>query len=328
MKKFFLKLLPYAIVFLIAFSLLGSWFVGGNAKSWASSQNRAAYTFPELKLSSPINQLFFQDVDRFLSDSLAVKLPLISGVNLAVLSTLGMPLNGAALVGTPVPEFFPTDPLGTQLYYADDFTLPCKANFDAINTSLDAFNKVIESSTVTTKVLIAPNKSTVPAESLSPWQEWLLKCSSQGRNVLQKYSEQYSEIVVIEPLNSSFANASETYWSGDTHWKPTTAEAILPYFAEGEDYSHSNWQNLPFEKRQDLLAFLSIVDEQSEVSITPLASQFEVTTNTLKSGGILTKIVNTTSSAEMKTGIVVFDSFIGASDLIPKIASQYRTTYF
>ena len=328
MKKLLLKLVPYAIVFLVAFFLLGSWVLGGSAKSWASSQNRPAYVFPELKLSSPLNRLFFQNVDKFLSDSLAVKLPLISGVNLAVLSTIGMPLNGAALVGSPVPEFFPADPLGTQLYYVDDFTLPCKANFTAMKKSLDTFDKVAKNSSVSSKILIVPNKSTVQADSLSPWQEWLLKCSTQGRSALKEYSAQYSELVVVDPLNSSFANSSETYWSGDTHWKPATAEVILPYFGAGVSSSRTDWKTLTFEKRQDLLAFISIIQEQSEASSAPLNSQFEVTNTTLKSGGVLSKVVNTSSTSNMKSGIVIFDSFVGASDLIPKIASQYQTTYF
>ena len=328
MKKTFLKLAPYVIVFIVAFLLLCCWTVGGNTKSWASSQNRPEYTFPELTLSSPMSQTFFLDVDKFLNDSLAVKLPLVSGVNLAVLSTIGLPLNGPALAGSQVPVLFPANPLEIPLFLAGDFTLPCDANFDALHSSLEAFNKVAKSSSVSSKILVVPNKSTVEEHSLSNWQELLLKCSVQGRITLKEYAAQYPELVVVEPLNSSFTNEGGTYWNGDTHWKPKTAEVILPYLGAGEEPSNTNWQNLPFTKSQDLLALISIDQLQSVDSLNPLRSQFEVTNSTLKSGGMLSKVVNTSSSIEMQSGIVVFDSFIRDSDLIFKIASKYRTTYF
>lgn len=321
----------YGLSAVVAVALFSAWFVGPDAAMWAASQNRPAREFPSVSLESLGNTDTYLGIEQALGDQLRSKYPIVTFLNEAALTSAGLPLSSRMTSGNPLPSFFPAAGIDTNLFFGNDFTLPCSRDREAMRTAMRTWESSLDEAGKTGLYMIPPNKSTVMLDTETPWANALMQCSLAGRADLVDIASEFSSLRLISPDEVRATSPNPPYWTGDTHWNSDSAETLVTTVQERFRgiVAEPAQDKAPYKllRSQDLLAMLGIDRQLSGTSALPGDAAVNLEKRSAKNGSLVWTFETVGAPETAPTALFVVDSFVYATEISAKLLSQFKSGY-
>jgi hypothetical protein len=321
----------YGLSAVVSIALFGAWFVGPDAALWAKSQNRPAREFPAVSLESLGNTDTYLGIEQALGDQLRSKYPIVKFLNEAALTSTGLTLSSRMTNGSPLPSFFPAAGIDTNLYYGQEFVLPCSRDPEVMRTGMAKWESALEEAGKTGIYMIPPNKSTVMLDIENPWAKALMRCSVAGRADLVDIASEFSSLHLISPEDVRATSPNPPYWTGDTHWNSDSAETLVT--AIQESFAGVVMEPAPdvapheIQKPQDLLFMLGVNRQLSGTSAHPSDAAVNLEKRSAENGALVWTFETVGAPATAPTALFIVDSFVYATDITAKLLSQFKSGY-
>lgn len=321
--------LSYAICVCLALGLVSAWLVGPPIGTWARLQNHARPKLPALSVSSLSHKATYRLIDEALDDDLRVKPSVVWRINEAGLRVLGLSLVSRATTASLVPRFSLGSGVDSNLFISDDFTPDLSATYNSLAKGLTTFTDELRAGGKTGFVVVVPNKSTIMLNDDSFWHKALMADSNKARQNLLALASNGQPLVVLSAEDLRAARPEDPFWTGDTHWKPDTAMALVTAARDrlglGEGVRLVSKESTVFSRPQDLLAMLSInstfktsvnVDANTKVEYTKFNYPGPHGAQTFKNLG---------QAASGKTALILCDSAVLATGISDELASLFTS---
>lgn len=321
----------YGVAVVVAVALICAWFVGPDAALWVASQKRPAREFPEVSLEALGNTDTYLNIELALGDQLRSKYPIVKFLNETALKSTGLTLSSLMTKGSPLPSFFPSEGIDTNLFYGDEFTRPCTRDREVMRSGMAKWESALEAAGKMGLYLVPPNKSTVMLDTENPWANALMRCSVAGRADLVDVATEFSSLRLISPDEVRATSSTAPYWPGDTHWTFTSAETLVNAIQE----SSAGFVIEPMpdvapheiEKTQDLLVMLGIDRTLGGTSAHPNDAAVNLQKRSAENGALVWTFETVGASETAPTALFIVDSFVYATDITAKLLSQFKSGY-
>lgn len=324
-------LVAYLLVCAVSVALLSAWVIGPDVEDWSAMQYRPRNEIPTISWTNVGEPATYSSIEQALSDSVRIKLPVVSSMNSAFLVATGLPLTSPAVSGTLWPSFFPDSGLNTNLFFADEFTHPCTRNTVLMREGLVAFGVAIESASKPALIAIAPNKSSVMMNPADPRHNALMSCSTAGRKDLAELEAEFPFLVQVSENDIGQATSGVPFWTGDTHWKPSAAISLVNVaranLARWIPPSGLNHTTTEVVHRQDTLRMLSIAHTQVDNAALVLDTDVNLTEHATSTGLRYWSFAVPGADPEAHSATLIVDSFVYASGITAALASQFSSGY-
>ncbi|GAB6900970.1 hypothetical protein JCM9957A_40600 [Kineosporia succinea] len=199
------------LVALFALALLAVWLLDPPLP-WGD-ENRSLTSFPDVSPSGLLSGADTQQTDAALRDRLALRQYVTEAIGEASRDKLGTSLNPAVVLGKNRTPFL-----------SEDFTLPCKYDFDAARTAagLDRLSSIAAGTGKSIMVAIAPDKSAIMTDALGSRAGALLACANQVRDETEQTWGAQASGPVVTSWDQLQATQDEdpgsVFQKGDSHW--------------------------------------------------------------------------------------------------------------
>ena len=182
-------------------------------------ENRPLLTPPPITVAGIVDPAWYQDVDRYVSDNLALRAPAVRAVAVVENEILGGTSNPAVIRGT-----------GGWLFAAAEMRPTCELSAADVLARIDQTAAALQATGRRFRFLPIPDKHAIYPEAVRSDSPVPIPCTDLERPMMRSGVQARSAIAidgwsVLLPLRASDAALGTLYFDQDSHWKPRALAA-------------------------------------------------------------------------------------------------------
>lgn len=305
--------------------MISFWLIGPPAGTTAERASRTETEVPQVSPQNVGDVATYEQLTDALDDRLRMKPAAVSGVNSLVYNLTGLSPSSQVVAGSD------------QLFFAGDFTEPCRTNSDQWETwaseSMQNLTAAAKAGGKTVLFVVVPDKSLAYPDQLGFGHAGLTRCQQHNKEMLERLAAAPDSPVRIMTPDQVMKGADRPYWQGDTHWTrdggAALSETLAAALGNKTAVRDRLNQGAAFEHPGDLYRLMGLDRTETTYSWDPNPDSMPVfkdeeatATRPIRSFESPNPLPNTDPA------LFVYDSFVYATGIEAQLGSLFPSGYF